>query len=388
MCLASDSADLVQKFIKTRENDDLESSEMSRLWVETRETITELFLQENWKLSDRIIQEEVQKALGPLDLPSEDRLKPHFEEVIEDLRSETTYTAYIYFPELVEMPIGKEIGDLVVIEEPAEKEDLLEYMSNMFAKNEHFVNLYEGRTWGKLEFSSFKRRAYIREELFNQLQPILGALNVSTGRAPPPEDLAGGIYNPEGYIWFLEPSQEPSGWTRYDERFAEPTLTKLSDVLQNNEGDRTPLESNILGSIRLLTLHSHNYRDEHSFLTLVAALEGLLLDKYERPKADRMAEKTVQLLWPDSDVETKIEHYDRIKGWYHTRSGIIHGGYQKVTREEVRGVEKTVEHVVRELVKLTDDYYSLQKQGGENNTYTGLNEMFLEQRLRTSFEEE
>lgn len=311
-------------------------------------------------------------------------MEEHFEDVIEELRSETPYTAYIYFPELVEMPIGKTIGDLEIIEKPTEKDKLFEYISHMFDGDEHFTTLYEGRTWGKFEFRSYKRRAYIREELFSQLQPILGTLNVSTGRSPPPENLAGGIYNQDGSIWYLEPNNEATGWTRYDERFAEPTLSKLSEILSKDENDRTPLESNILGSIRLLTLHSHHYREEHSFLTLIAALEGLLLHKYERPKGGRMAVKTVHLLWPSSDTETKIGHYNRIKGWYNTRSEIIHGGYQQVTREEIRDVEKTVEYVARELAKLTDNYHALQKQGGENNPHKGLNEMFLEQRLRNS----
>lgn len=195
------------------------------------------------------------------------------------------------------MPVGTEIGDLEIIEKPTEKETLMDYMANMFEENQYFVDLYEGRTWAKFEFDTYKRRAYIREELFQQLQVILGALKVSTGRTPPREDLAGGIYNHEGYIWYLKPEREPSGWTKYDERFAEPTLSDISDILKKRENDRTPLEQNILGSIRLLTLHSHNYKNEHSFLTLIAALEGLLLSKYERPKADRMAEKTVQLLW-------------------------------------------------------------------------------------------
>jgi hypothetical protein len=50
----------------------------------------------------------------------------------------------------------------------------------------------------------------------------------------------------------------------------------------------------------------------------------------------------------------------------------------------VRDLERTVERVARELVILTDDYHALQKMGGENNPYEGLNEMFLEKRLKTT----
>lgn len=68
MSLASESAEIYQGFLDKRDNNDLSTSEKSELWVETREAITELFLEEDWELSDRTIREEVKKAFEPLDL--------------------------------------------------------------------------------------------------------------------------------------------------------------------------------------------------------------------------------------------------------------------------------------------------------------------------------
>lgn len=395
MQLAADAADTLSEFRSKRDSEDTDKERIHDLWMDTKRQIEQLFLDEDWELSDRTITKEVQKSLDPMSRPNEDdELETYFEEVVNELQTETTFTAYIYFPELVEMPVGKEIGRLEIIEKPEEKEHFMEQINLGFKGSEYYTELYEGRAWGKFEFDSYKRRAYIREELFDELQKVLGVLKVSIGKTSTPEELAAAIYNGDGYIWHLEPEHSPSGWTRYDERISEPTLSKLSDMLKKDSSNLTPLEENILGTIQLLTLHSQNYRNEHSFLSLIGALEGLLLTKYERPKAGRMAEKTVQLLYPnegdtryqhlDYTVTDKIDDYNKVKGWYQTRSEIIHGGYESVTSEKIRDLENTVEQVARKMVDLTDEYYSIQKQGGENNPYTGLNEMFLQKRLQTN----
>jgi len=394
MSLATEAAEVLIEFRRQRDSDEHSEEEVNDLWQQTKQELNELFLQEDWELSERTIKKEVQEALDPFRRPSGDgELEQYFQEVIDDLRTETEFSAYLYFPELVGMPVGKEIGDLEIIETPEDRDHLMERMNNSFEGKQHYIKMYEGRTWAKFEFKSYKRRAYIREALFDELQEVLGVLKVAIGKTSTPQDLAGAIDNNDGSVWYLEPEHEPSGWTRYDERWAEPTLSELSEMLNKKSGERTPLEENILGSLQLLNLHSRNYRNQHSFLTLVGALEGLLLTKYERPKAGKMAEKTVQLLSPDRDeleamgeeydVSDKVEFYNRVKDWYQTRSEIIHGGFRSVTREEVRDLETTVEQVARELVRLADEYYSIQKQGGENNPYKGLNEMFLENRLDT-----
>lgn len=394
MSLATEAAEILTEFRRERDSNERDEEDTHGLWQETKQELTELFLQEDWDLSERTIRKEVHEALDPFYRPSDDdELERYFQEVIDDLRTETQFSAYLYFPELVEMPVGKEIGDLEIIEKPEDRDRLMERMNNSFQGHEHYTRLYEGRTWAKFEFKSYKRRAYIEEELFDELQEVLGVLKVAIGKTATPQDLAGAIDNNEGLVWYLTPDHEPSGWTRYDERIAEPTLSGFSDMLSKERGERTPLEENILGSLQLLNLHSKNYRNQHSFLTLVAALEGLLLTKYERPKAGKMAEKTVQLLSPNReeleameeeyDVSDKIEFYYHVKDWYQKRSEIIHGGFRSITREEVRNIERTVERVARELVRLSDEYYSIQKQGGENNPYKGLNEMFLESRLDT-----
>jgi hypothetical protein len=395
MGLAADAAEALIEFRKKRDAEDLTEKDSMYLWQETRETIQQLFLNEEWELSDRTVQEEVREALGPLQGPPDDEeLEGYFEQVIRELRTESIFTAYIYFPQLVEVPVGTEIGSLVFIEEETVQERVMDHIEYLFNENEYTARLVEGRNWAKFDFASYKRRAFIRDELIEQLSAILGILEICVGGISSPENLAGGITNNDGTTWYLEPSTGVSGWTRYVEEVAEPTLSELSEMVAKSTNKRTPLEKNILSSVRLLTLQGRDYRNVHSFLTLVAALEGLLLTKYESPKGGKMAEKAAQLLYSDEryqspeqppfTLDDKISYYYKVKGWYDIRSEIIHGGYESIDRDKVEDVRWAVKQVVREVVKLADEYYSIQKQGGANNPHKGLNEMFLSKRLSIS----
>lgn len=379
MSLAEEAAKEAEKYYSKIDEDDLEESEKGLLWQETRDRIIELFLDEDWELDDRVVCREVQNSFQ-YSFSKEDDLTEHFEELIDDLKTETTFTAYIYFPRIVDLPQDTEIGDLEIISKPEDKERLIEHIDYLEEKGK----LYEGRSWGKIEFKSLKERALLREELFKELKEPLSILSVALDNVSPPENLAGGIYTENGEtIWFLEPEREPSGWTRYDENVHSDFLSKLTDIA-NKEEDRTNLEKNILSSIQLLTLHSHEYRNEHSFLALVAALEGSLLRKYESPKGSKLAEKTIQLLSDEfEDEEEKLEDYYRVKEWYKKRSEIIHGGSsESVGRADVRAVRNTIRKVIEELVDLKDEYDSLQKQERDEDTdRIGLNDYFLKERL-------
>lgn len=383
MSLAKEATDIIWEYLQKTEN--MSEEEKGRFWREKREEVIELFLEEEWDLSDRVISREVQEALSwHLPKDSQEELEEYFEDMIEDLRTEKEFTAYIYFPQIVDLPLGTEIGKLEIIEKPEEQEEIIEHWERLEEKGE----LYEGRSWGKFKFTSYKSNAYIREELIKHLKKPLSILNVILGHVSPPENLVGGIKaQNSSKIWYMEPERKPSGWTIYREESHEDLLDRLSEMANKDRDSLTPLERNILGSIELLILHSHEYRNEHSFLTLIAALEGLLLHEKERPKSSRMAEKAVKILHEeDSDIEEKIEDYERLKDWYNKRSEIIHGGHEEVARNEIRALRDAVERVTRRLVTLADEYNSIQKKRNENNSHKGLNDSLLETRLENVFD--
>lgn len=382
MSLASEVTGKIWTYLNKINNNEVQNHqdefENARMWQSTIEEITQLFLDEDWELSKRTIKKEVEEAFK-LSYPADDKekLKEYVEELIEDLNTESIFTAYIYFPMLSSIPENTKIGKLTIIEKPSKKQEAIDVINSIIKEDK----IREGQCWGKIEFKSYKRKAYLREELFKELSLPLSIIDVSLGMVSTPENLCGAIYTPFDTIYYLKPDREPHGGVNYLEDKAEPTLSKLSDMALKDESDLTPLEKNILGALQLLTLQSHRYRNEHSFLVLIATLEKLLLTRSE-PKGRGLAEKIVFLLLDeDSSLKEKKKIYRMVKGWYNTRSNLIHGDIEWVNDKEIRGLSRTIKRLVRKMIFMTDDYHSIQSQGGEDNPYKGLNDFFLEKRI-------
>lgn len=383
MSLASQAAEIVIEHRKKA--DQSETAER----VDTRylgaQSVSEKFREREWKHSDRVINEELNQIFKQevfrLD---DDELEPYFDDFINQITEESKFTAYVMIPNFIGLPTGKNIGNLEIIDKPEHRSHLMRLIDEM--EKERKVTS-EG-SWAKIEFESYKSRAFLEEELYEHLQVPLGIMNVVFQLGTPPEDLPGVIENESGYLISLRPNHGTSSFISYSEGHADPFLSDLSKLAIKSSDERTPLEETILSSVRLMTLHSQNYRKEHSFLTLVAALEGLLLRRGESPKGSRMAEKTVKLLHSsESTIEEKVQDYNTIKGWYKTRSNIIHGGYERVTDTEIKDIEETLRQIIKTLLDLSDDYYIIQKMDSDDNPYDGLNELFLESRLTDTIDD-
>jgi hypothetical protein len=384
MSLAHEAAEIVIEHRK--EADQSEVAERGDTRYSAAQVVSEKFREIEWELSDRVIHEELNQLFqGEIIRLNNNELEPHFEDFIDRISEKTGFTAYVMLPNFSRFPTGKKIGDLEVIDTPDQRSDLMQWIERL--ENEGIVA--SRRSWAKITFESYKSRAFLEEELYDHLQVPLGILNVVFQVGTPPEDLPGVIENESGFQQFMRPNHGPSAFIAYSEDYYEPFLSDLSELATKCQNELTPLEETILSSIRLMTLHSRNYRKEHSFLTLVAALEGLLLRRGESPKGSRMAEKTVKLLHSsESSMEEKIEDYDLIKGWYKTRSNIIHGGYERVTGSEIKDIEETIRQIIRVLLDLSDDFYIIQKMDSDDNSYDGLNELFLESRLADTIDDQ
>ena len=384
MDLSNKAAEVYWKSIE-RKGNELDEAQSIIPEYEARSEVVELFLESDWNLTSREIKEEVHYAMideilqSDSSINNKSELVSFFDQLIKNLKTLSDFEAYIYFPSISGIPEGYEIGDLKIIEPPTEKDGLMEHMDGL----EDTDGVYDSHLWGKLEYSAYNENTFIRETLFGELSIPLSILNVVFPRVDNPEDLAGAIYRNSGEVLFLTPDRKPTGWSKYVEDQWDTTLSRLSEMANKNENELTPLENNILGSIQLLTLDGKHYRNQHSFLSLMAALEGLLIHKHERPKSEKLAEKVVMLLPHFEDkVDERVDNYKQIKRWYNLRSEIIHGGYQNVHDSDIKQLRTITVRVAMRLTELSDEYYSIQKQGGPNNPHRGLNNLFVEKKLQ------
>jgi len=156
------------------------------------------------------------------------------------------------------------------------------------------------------------------------------------------------------------------GWARYNSHL-ENHLVQLSSMLSKSK--KSSVENKIILSSKLFNLALQSEIDETRFITLISAIESLLLTEGDRDYLGlKLAEKTAFLIWDDKDRRTAL--YKKMKALYSTRSKIVHGKVIFVAEHDVRTLKDIYIALLKKLLSLEtgikdektfDDYINTRK---------------------------
>jgi len=281
-----------------------------------------------------------------------------FDQLLKTLRKGRVCTAYVFLPDIREVPKGIRLGSAEVIEQSDIK---FEHDKAFWEHTKHHKERYahldydKGGTWLKCEFKSYLSRN-IRNDFFTYLQPIIGTVSILLhGHRISEKTLIGVIIHDKRQS-FIGPDSIgdnylTSGWAKYS-----PDLHDRWVIVSKMLSQKKPseIEQKIMLSSKLFNLGAETSSREASFISTMSAVEGLLLTRSDRDYlGHKLSEKTAFLL--RNKQEDRIDMYNEMKRLYDLRSSLVHGSSKavKITDRDVRTLENIYLNLFDKLLDLS-----------------------------------
>ena len=297
------------------------------------------------------------KAIPP---KNKEDLKKKVEGFLNDLKTEKEYTALILLEGLIDLPIGIKLGELEIIPPDLTKKEFQEHLN--YLKEKQKLNV-ENCSWAKIIFKSYKTQN-IREILFEKLELPFGMLSLIMNKDVDVRDIIGIIYSSNKRIYYLQPSENYSGWSVYRKDIFEKPLEKLSNISQKNIP--TDLEKKILQAIQIFWLSRLSYKIEIRFLMIVSALESLLLTEKDRDYIGlKLSEKTAFLI--ENEPKRRYELFKIMKKFYTKRSKLVHAGKKDVEKKDLAIIENIFLNLTLKLLELSQKYTKMEQKSHEQD---------------------
>lgn len=301
---------------------------------------------------------------------SEDKFLQELGQFLEDLTKVKSYKAFLFVPKIIEFPVGGTFGSIKTI---TKNEVTFEYSEGLW---EHFAYLKTQYTdldenaglWLECTFNS--PLVYnLRDELKKSLQSFLGMLSLLMVGFPIDDRSLIGVIVADNRQEFIAPdtlgkNSITNGWAKFH-----PALTQDVEEVKKILAKPKPseLERKLILSSKMYWLALQSYSPEITFISLISALESLLLGVSDRDYIGLKIAEKVAFLMSDEQKE-RLKIYKSMKKYYDIRSSLVHGKSGKAVMVEEADLS-TIKHifmtVFEKLLHLVETYPNLTTEDGK-----------------------
>lgn len=319
-------------------------------------------------ISDSELREQISECLLNYQMftkeKSEQNFKQELAQFIDSLTKVKTYKAFIFVPKIIGFPPGESFGSIKTI---TRDEVSFEHNGGLW---EHFAYLKtqyadvseDDGLWLECTFTSLLHYN-LRGELKKSLQPFLGMISLLMYGFPINDESLIGVIIANNRQEYIAPDIIGSkylvpGWARYHPA-TQQYVEKVKRVLAKQKN--TELERKLVLSSKMYWLAIQSYSPEITFISLISALESLLLGESDRDYIGLKISEKVAFLMSD-EQEVRLQIFKSMKRYYNMRSSLVHGKSGKAVKVEQADLD-TIKHiftaVFEKVLNLVEKYLSL-----------------------------
>jgi hypothetical protein len=325
-------------------------------------------------VSSSELSEQISEFLVIYPLSTKEKSDEHFlmalAQFIESLTKVKTYKAFIFIPKIIGFPPGEQFGPIktitkneVVFEQSEGFWEHFTYIKSQYAD----VNEDDG-LWLECTFTSVLNY-YLSGELKKAIQPFLGMISLLMFGFPMSDESLIGVIIGDKRREYIAPDIISSkylvkGWARFHparhQNVAE--VKRLFAKPKNTE-----LERKLVLSSKMYWLALQSYSPEITFISLISALESLLLGKDDRDYIGLKISEKVAFLMAD-EQQARLELYKTMKKYYDIRSSLVHGKSGKavkVERADVDTIKQIFRAVYEKVMHMAETYTGLTSDDGK-----------------------
>lgn len=313
--------------------------------VNTDSTISKIFNTND--LNENDLKNEVISFFGtyssyPYDLSKlEEKISRLVDDFLESL-STIKDDLVLAFINNIEIPIGREIGQLEIVNPDFDGMYLSNFFENERSKNhakkevEQYFSKY---SCGVLWIKTYKND-YLYEPVLEQLELTLALLSLIVNSNIERSDLLIMLKTPKGTHRYY-PIQTFFNHPYFDQSKYIQSLLAIA-----SKNDRTFLEDKILQAIKIFRISRSSQLIEIRFLMIVSAIESLLIDK--GCISLNIADRTACLLCNDGEERYTLSQ--DMKSIYSKRSKIVHEGKKIIDNNDLRFIESVFYRLIEKLL--------------------------------------
>lgn len=333
-----------------------------------RDKLPEKNKQQLKDISDSELSEQISEFLINYQLFAKDKSDENFlkelAQFIESLIKLKSYKAFIFVPQIIEFPPDERFGSIKTI---TRNEVAFEHSEGFW---EHFAYMKtqyadvneDNGLWLECTFNS-RLNYHLRDELKKSLQPFLGIISILMFGFPISDETLIGVIigiNRQEYIApdIIGGKYIVRGWARFHPA-RNQTVEEVKKIFAKQKN--TELERKLILSSKMYWLALQSYSAEITFISLISALESLLLGESDRDYIGLKISEKVAFLMSD-EQEERLEIYKSMKKYYDIRSSLVHGKSGKAVKVERADLD-TIKHiftaVFEKILNMVETYTSL-----------------------------
>jgi len=301
-------------------------------------------------ISDSELSEQISEFLTHYQIFAKEKSEENFfkelAQFIDSLTKVKSYKAFIFLPKIIGFPPGESFGLIKTItrNEVAFEHDEGFWEHFAYIKTQYADVNEDNGLWLECQFNSVLNY-YLENELKKSLQPFLGIISILMYGFPiSDESLIGVIIgiNRQEYIApdIIGGKYIVRGWARFHPA-RNQTVEEAKKILAKQKN--TELERKLILSSKMYWLALQSYSPEITFISLISALESLLLGVSDRDYIGLKISEKVAFLMSDEQKE-RLEIYKSMKKYYDIRSSLVHGKSGKAVRVERADLD-TIKHI-------------------------------------------
>jgi Apea-like HEPN len=320
------------------------------------------------EISDRQLREQISEFLVNyrifIQVKSEEKFLQELSQFLENLTKVKSYKAFLFVPKIVDFPLKEIFGSIKTI---TKNEVASEHIEGFWEHFEYLKTQYSDLNedtglWLECTFNSVL--VYnLRDELKKSLQSFLGMLSLLMFGFPIDDKSLIGVIiadNRQEYIApdILGKNSITNGWARFHPALKQEVeeVRKVFAKQKNSE-----LERKLILSSKMYWLALQSYSPEITFISLISALESLLLGVSDRDYIGLKISEKVAFLMSDEQKE-RLRIYKSMKRFYDIRSSLVHGKSGKavmIDTADLDAVKNVFMTVFEKVLNLLGTYSSL-----------------------------
>lgn len=285
-------------------------------------------------------------------------------QFIDSLTKAKSYKAFIFIPKITDFPVGESFGLIKTI---TRNEVVFEYSEGFWEHFAYIKNQFadvneDNGLWLECTFNSVLNY-YLSGELKKTIQPFLGIISILMIGFPISDQSLIGVILGDKRQAYIAPDIIGSkylvnGWARFHPA-RNQNVDKVKKIFSKQKN--TELERKLILSSKMYWLALQSYSPEITFISLISALESLLLGESDRDYIGLKISEKVAFLISD-EQEERLEIYRSRKKYYNIRSSLVHGKSGKAVKVERADLD-TIEHIFRavfeKILYMAETYTSL-----------------------------
>ena len=295
---------------------------------------------------------------------SEENFLKELAQFIESLTKVKSYKAFIFIPQIIGFPPGESFGSIKTITRNEVSFEHSEGFWEHFAYiKTQYANVNEDNgLWLECIFNSLLNY-YLGGELKKTLQPFLGIISIIMYGFPISDESLIGVILGDNRREYIAPDIIGSkylvnGWARFIPARIQ-NVEKVKQIFTKQK--TTELERKLILSSKMYWLAIQSNSPEITFISLISALESLLLGVSDRDYIGLKISEKVAFLMSD-EQKARLEIYKTMKRYYDVRSSLVHGKSGKAVKVERADLD-TIKHiftaVFEKILNMVETYSSL-----------------------------